>query len=128
MLPTMVSGFSPTNSIVRSNSRTSTIVMDGKTRDLRDRMRSVKNTRRITEAMRLVAAARVRRAQEAVIKSRPIVAQMQMVYILNMLSITIIDTVHFICVRIFYYLFSDLQIYSRRLQSRGVRIAYSSSS
>jgi len=54
--------------------------MDGKTRILRDRIKSVKNTRRITEAMRLVAAARVRRAQEAVLKSRPLLAQLQMVY------------------------------------------------
>lgn len=58
----------------------STIVMDGKTRDLRDRIKSVKNTRRITEAMRLVAAARVRRAQDAVVKSRPLIAQLQTVY------------------------------------------------
>ena len=52
----------------------STIVMDGKTRVLRDRIKSVKNTRRITEAMRLVAAARVRRAQDAVLRSRPLIA------------------------------------------------------
>jgi len=54
--------------------------MDGKTRILRDRIKSVKNTRRITEAMRLVAAARVRRAQDAVLKSRPLLAQLQLVY------------------------------------------------
>jgi len=54
--------------------------MDGKTRVLRDRIKSVKNTRRITEAMRLVAAARVRRAQEAVLKTRPLIAQLQLVY------------------------------------------------
>eukprot|EP01038_Epipyxis_sp_PR26KG_P005675 gene5675-7833_t len=60
--------------------RSSTIVMDGKTRDLRDRIKSIKNTRRITEAMRLVAAARVRRAQEAVLKTRPLIAQLQLVY------------------------------------------------
>jgi len=53
--------------------------MDGKTRDLRDRIKSIKQTRRITEAMRLVAAARVRRAQEAVLKSRPLIAQLQLV-------------------------------------------------
>jgi F-type H+-transporting ATPase subunit gamma len=58
----------------------STIVMDGKTRILRDRIKSVKNTRRITEAMRLVAAARVRRAQDAVLKTRPLIAQLQTVY------------------------------------------------
>jgi len=54
--------------------------MDGKTRVLRDRIKSVKNTRRITEAMRLVAAARVRRAQDAVLKTRPLIAQLQLVY------------------------------------------------
>ncbi len=38
---------------------------------IRDRISSVKNTRKITEAMRLVAAAKVRRAQEQVLRSRP---------------------------------------------------------
>jgi F-type H+-transporting ATPase subunit gamma len=40
-------------------------------KEIRDRIQSVKNTRKITEAMRLVAAAKVRRAQEQVIASRP---------------------------------------------------------
>lgn len=39
--------------------------------DLRDRIESVKNTQKITDAMKLVAAAKVRRAQEAVIGGRP---------------------------------------------------------
>ena len=38
---------------------------------IRDRISSVKNTKKITEAMRLVAAARVRRAQEQVTSTRP---------------------------------------------------------
>jgi F-type H+-transporting ATPase subunit gamma len=38
---------------------------------IRDRIQSVKNTQKITEAMRLVAAARVRRAQEQVLATRP---------------------------------------------------------
>lgn len=38
---------------------------------IRDRINSVKNTKKITEAMRLVAAAKVRRAQEQVIATRP---------------------------------------------------------
>ncbi len=38
---------------------------------IRDRIQSVKNTRKITEAMRLVAAAKVRRAQEQVLATRP---------------------------------------------------------
>ena len=38
---------------------------------IRDRIKSIKNTKKITEAMRLVAAAKVRRAQEQVIATRP---------------------------------------------------------
>ena len=38
---------------------------------IRDRIQSVKNTKKITEAMRLVAAAKVRRAQEQVTSTRP---------------------------------------------------------
>lgn len=40
-------------------------------KSIRDRIQSVKNTRKITEAMRLVAAAKVRRAQEQVNATRP---------------------------------------------------------
>eukprot|EP00850_Spirogloea_muscicola_P009378 SM000052S17770 [mRNA] locus=s52:609708:610880:+ [translate_table: standard] len=40
-------------------------------KDLRDRIDSVKNTKKITDAMKLVAAAKVRRAQEAVVNGRP---------------------------------------------------------
>lgn len=40
-------------------------------RELRERIASVKNTQKITEAMKLVAAAKVRRAQEAVVNARP---------------------------------------------------------
>ena len=74
-----IEAFSPTNAVARLPGRGSTLVMDGKTRDLRDRIKSIKNTRRITEAMRLVAAARVRRAQEAVLKTRPLISQLQLV-------------------------------------------------
>ncbi len=38
---------------------------------IRDRIATVKNTKKITEAMRLVAAAKVRRAQEQVTSTRP---------------------------------------------------------
>jgi F-type H+-transporting ATPase subunit gamma len=38
---------------------------------IRDQIQSVKNTKKITEAMRLVAAAKVRRAQEQVLCTRP---------------------------------------------------------
>ncbi|XP_073299067.1 ATP synthase gamma chain, chloroplastic [Primulina huaijiensis] len=53
-----------------SRSPSSTQIQCG-LRDLRDRIESVKNTQKITEAMKLVAAAKVRRAQEAVVNSRP---------------------------------------------------------
>ena len=39
--------------------------------DLRRRIQSVKNTQQITKAMKMVAAAKLRRAQQAVINSRP---------------------------------------------------------
>ena len=39
--------------------------------DFRRRIRSVKNTQQITRAMKFVAAAKLRRAQEAVIEARP---------------------------------------------------------
>ena len=40
-------------------------------RDIRRRIRGVQNTRKITKAMELVAAAKMRRAQERVVASRP---------------------------------------------------------
>jgi len=75
-----VQAFAPINSLSRTPMRSSTIVMDGKSRTLRDRIKSIKNTRRITEAMRLVAAARVRKAQDAVLRTRPMMASMQGVF------------------------------------------------
>jgi F-type H+-transporting ATPase subunit gamma len=51
--------------------RTADPQMGATIRELRDRVGSVKNTRKITSAMKLVAAAKVRRAQEAVLRSRP---------------------------------------------------------
>ena len=40
-------------------------------RDIRKRIRSVKNTRQITKAMKMVSAAKLRRAQDNVIAARP---------------------------------------------------------
>ncbi len=40
-------------------------------KDTRDRINSIKNTQKITDAMKLVAAAKVRRAQDAVVNGRP---------------------------------------------------------
>jgi F-type H+-transporting ATPase subunit gamma len=76
LIVAVVNAFAPIATTSRTSVRGSTIVMDGKTRTLRDRIKSVKNTRRITEAMRLVAAARVRRAQDAVLKTRPLLEQL----------------------------------------------------
>ena len=53
----------------------------GNLKAIRDRIKSVKNTKKITEAMRLVAAAKVRRAQEQVYAGRPFAdALAQMLY------------------------------------------------
>jgi F-type H+-transporting ATPase subunit gamma len=46
--------------------------------DIRRRIRSVKNTQQITRAMKMVAAARLRRAQERVFNARPYANQMLM--------------------------------------------------
>lgn len=54
-----------------TSSRRSLYVVRCGLRDLRDRIDSVSNTKKITEAMKLVAAAKVRRAQEAVVSGRP---------------------------------------------------------
>ena len=40
-------------------------------KDIRKRIASVKNTQKITRAMKLVAAAKLRRAQENIISARP---------------------------------------------------------
>jgi F-type H+-transporting ATPase subunit gamma len=46
------------------------------TRDIRRRIRSVKNTAQITKAMQMVAASKMRKAQQAAINGRPFVALM----------------------------------------------------
>jgi len=60
--------------------RRATIVMDGKANAIRDRITSVKNTRKITMAMKLVAAAKVRRAQDSVMATRPFSETLQSVF------------------------------------------------
>ena len=47
--------------------------------DLRRRIRSVKNTQQITKAMKMVSAAKLRRAQERIVNARPYALQMQRV-------------------------------------------------
>ena len=46
-------------------------------KDLRDRIGSVKNTRKITSAMKMVAAAKLRRAQDQAEASRPYAERME---------------------------------------------------
>jgi F-type H+-transporting ATPase subunit gamma len=45
-------------------------------KDLKNRIGSVKNTRKITKAMQMVAAAKLRRAQEAAEAARPFAERM----------------------------------------------------
>jgi F-type H+-transporting ATPase subunit gamma len=47
--------------------------------DLRRRIRAVKNTQQITKAMKMVAASKLRRAQDRIINARPYAQQMQRV-------------------------------------------------
>src|SRR5712692_8758025 len=47
--------------------------------DLRRRVRAVKNTQQITKAMKMVAASKLRRAQERMSNARPFALQMQRV-------------------------------------------------
>ncbi len=45
--------------------------MSGKLKEVRERIRSVKNTQQITKAMKMVSAAKLRRAQQAIQQMRP---------------------------------------------------------
>jgi len=55
-------------------------MMGGKENELRVRIKSVSNTQKITTAMRLVAAAKVRRAQSSVLATRPFSEALQSVF------------------------------------------------
>jgi len=48
-------------------------------RDLRKRIRAVKNTQKITRAMKMVAASKLRRAQDAILQARPYAQRMEAV-------------------------------------------------
>lgn len=45
--------------------------MSGQLKEVRDRIKSVKNTQQITKAMKMVSAAKLRRAQQAIVQMRP---------------------------------------------------------
>lgn len=48
-------------------------------RDIRNRIESIKNTQQITRAMKMVAAAKLRKAQDRIIETRPYTAKMKRV-------------------------------------------------
>jgi F-type H+-transporting ATPase subunit gamma len=60
--------------------------------DIRRRVRAVKSTQQITKAMKMIAAARLRRAQERIINARPFAQQMSRV--LNSLASRVDPTAH----------------------------------
>src|SRR5205085_308804 len=60
--------------------------------DLRRRVRAVKNTQQITKAMKMVAASKLRRAQERMANARPFALQMQRV--LGSLAARVDPSVH----------------------------------
>ena len=62
---------SPTGRAQRHSRRMPSLI------DIRRRIRSVKNTQQITKAMKMVSAAKLRRAQERVIAARPYSAMMK---------------------------------------------------
>jgi len=72
--------FQPAQHAQSHANRQATIVHDGKANAIRDRIKTVNNTRKITMAMKLVAAAKVRRAQDAVVATRPFSETLQSVF------------------------------------------------
>ncbi|GMH59670.1 hypothetical protein TL16_g02879 [Triparma laevis f. inornata] len=60
---------------------------------IRDRITTVKNTKKITMAMKLVAAAKVRKAQDAVLQTRPFSETLQSVFggLINRLGVEAAD-------------------------------------
>ncbi|MBN2428590.1 MAG: ATP synthase F1 subunit gamma [Deltaproteobacteria bacterium] len=61
-------------------------------KDIKKRINSVKNTQQITKAMKMVSAAKLRKAQEAVVANRPYAEKMQEV--LSSLALRVTDSQH----------------------------------
>ncbi len=61
-------------------------------KDIKKRINSVKNTQQITKAMKMVSAAKLRKAQEAVVSNRPYAEKMQV--ILSNLALRVSDSDH----------------------------------
>jgi F-type H+-transporting ATPase subunit gamma len=51
--------------------------MAGQLKEVRNRIKSVQSTQQITKAMKMVSAAKLRRAQDAIIQMRPYAKKMQ---------------------------------------------------
>src|ERR687889_190510 len=51
--------------------------MAGQLKEVRNRIKSVQSTQQITKAMKMVSAAKLRRAQEAIIQMRPYAKKLQ---------------------------------------------------
>src|SRR3954468_15652341 len=64
------------------------------TRDIRRRIKSVKNTAQITKAMQMVAASKMRRAQSAALAGRPYAAMLNRVLALLAPAISSGDYTH----------------------------------
>src|ERR1700756_1544548 len=60
--------------------------------DLRSRIRAVKSTQQITKAMKMVAASKLRRAQERIVNARPFAREMQRV--LGSLAVRVDPSAH----------------------------------
>ena len=51
--------------------------MSGQLKEVRNRIKSVTSTQQITKAMKMVSAAKLRRAQDAIIQMRPYAQKLQ---------------------------------------------------
>ena len=51
--------------------------MSGQLKEVRNRIKSVQSTQQITKAMKMVSAAKLRRAQDAIIQMRPYAKKLQ---------------------------------------------------
>src|ERR1700758_737182 len=51
--------------------------MAGQLKEVRNRIKSIQNTQQITKAMKMVSAAKLRRAQDAIIQMRPYAQKLQ---------------------------------------------------
>ena len=51
--------------------------MPGQLKEVRNRIKSVQSTQQITKAMKMVSAAKLRKAQDAILQMRPYAQQLQ---------------------------------------------------